>query len=341
MGKEAMNEYYWLGLVFVAVAGLTYVALRRFFRSRHALEERWKQWEEDPEPREPQMVLGSITNALASQLPMSQRARVEIRHSLRTAGYYRPTALVEFTALRAILVLTALVLTAVLALLAPMGQMRPVLLGGAIVAMLCYTLPRLFLILAGRRRRRQIQRGLGYAIDLLSMSLSAGQNTLSALRQVSQELTFTFPALSEELDVVHRQAQLSSLSHALHQLADRVGVPEVRNLALLLIQSERLGADASTALFEFSTYHRTNMRQNAEAQANRTTFWMMFPSVCCLWVAGCIILVGPIYYQFWQQWAETAQRASETQKELNVRANNGQRDAGVAAQPAQPAPINP
>jgi tight adherence protein C len=338
-----MNEYYWLSLLFVAVAGLTYIALRRVLRSRQALEERWRQWEADPEPKEPALVLGPMTTALAAQLPMSRRGRVEIRNALRTAGYYRPTAVVEYAALRAILVVSALVATGLLALLVPDEDVRTVLVGGAIAAMLGYSLPRLYLIVLGRRRRRQIERGLPFAIDLLSLSLSAGQNTLNAVRQVGRELAYSFPALADELDIVHRQARLSSLGHALEQFADRVSVPEVRNLALLLIQSERLGADASTALLEFSTYHRSNLRQNAEAQANRTTFWMMFPSVCCLWVAACIVLIGPIYYQFWQRWATATQLVSETAREMN-KANNGQRNAAVApAGPAapEPAPMNP
>ena len=106
------------------------------------------------------------------------------------------------------------------------------------------------------------------------------------------------PALAEELEIVRQQSVLSSLEHTLAQLAERVAVPEVRNLALLLIQSERLGADASTALLEFSNNQRVNLRQSAEATANRASFWMLFPSVCCLWVAAAIVLIGPMVARF-------------------------------------------
>jgi len=87
----------------------------------------------------------------------------------------------------------------------------------------------------------------------------------------------------------------------LQQLSDRVRVPEVRNLALILVQSERLGTDIGAALMEFSASFRATLKQRAEAQANRASFWMTFPTILCLWVSAAIILIGPLYYEFWKR----------------------------------------
>ncbi len=193
------------------------------------------------------------------------------------------------------------------------------------MAGLGYSVPRAYVALRARKRARQIELGLPFAIDLLTLALSAGQTILAALQQVAGELRHSHPALAEELEIVRQQSAISSLEHTLAQLAERVAVPEVRNLALLLIQSERLGADASTALLEFSNNQRVNLRQSAEATANRASFWMLFPSVLCLWVAAAIVLIGPIYFEFWSQRKVSAEFIRKSQ--LDIRKSNEERAA--------------
>jgi tight adherence protein C len=307
-----MREYYLLSMLFVVVAGITYGLLSLLFRPRRPLDARLapegdgvgEEWSEPP--GEPMLV--------------TQRGQATLQAALRRAGYYRPGSLTRYTTLRAFLVVVPLMLDAAVALLLPTDKLRMALFAGVTLSVLGFSVPRLILSWRSRQRARAIEKALPFAVDLLSVTLSAGQNTLSALRHVSRELRFSHPVLASELDIVHEQARLSSLGHALQQLAERVALPEARNLALLLIQSERLGTDASAALLEFSSHQRTNLRQRAETQANRTTFWMMFPSVCCLWVAGSLVLIGPLYYQFWQGWTEAAQRTNQMKGEVE-RAN--------------------
>src|SRR5947209_3732620 len=169
---------------------------------------------------------------------------------------------------------------------------------------------------------RAVERGLPLAIDLLTLCLSAGQNLLAALQQTTSRLRPTHPVLGQELMIVRQQAELHSLEYALRQWADRVRLPEVRNLALLLIQSEKLGTDAASTLMELSGNFRTTARQRAEAQANRTSFWMLIPSVFCFWVASAIILIGPAYLEFFQQQRRSTQLFNQSRKNIE-RANEG------------------
>ena len=62
-------------------------------------------------------------------------------------------------------------------------------------------------------------------------------------------------------------ARRSTRCHALEQLADRVRVPEVHNMVLILTQSNRLGVDMSSALLEFASNFRTTIRQRADTRA--------------------------------------------------------------------------
>jgi tight adherence protein C len=312
-----MNEMTWLALLFLAVVALTFAALRRLARARQQQAERWKEVEDALEPTPPPKLLGPMADALAAQIPMTRGSLDDLQKSLRNAGFYRATALVSYRALRTLLVLLPLLAGAALALLVPAQHVSTVLLSAAGVAVLGYSVPRVYVALRARKRGREIELGLPFAIDLLTLALSAGQTILGALQQVASELRSTHPALAEELEIVRQQSAISSLEHTLAQLADRVAVPEVRNLALLLIQSERLGADASTALLEFSNHQRVNLRQSAEATANRASFWMLFPSVCCLWVAAAIALIGPIYFEFWNQRKISAEMISKNKIDID------------------------
>jgi len=236
----------------------------------------------------------------------------------------------EYAAVRAVFVFAPLVMTFVVALAVPTEQMGTVLLWGAVAVGLGFSLPRVYVSWRARVRSRQIERGLPLAIDLLTLSLTAGQNLLAALHDVAHELRFTFPDLAQDLAIAHQQAELHSLEHAMTQWSERAHLPEVTNLSLLLIQSERLGTGAASTLIEFSAFLRTSMRQRAEAQANRTSFWMLFPSVFCFWVASAIILIGPAYVEFAQQ----RQRSSVHLNEMKANINRANDRKGVIPPPA-------
>jgi tight adherence protein C len=236
---------------------------------------------------------------LAAMLPALSSTRQELQKLLWTAGYYRPSALTEYLAVRATLVVSALAVTTLLMLLAPPEQLAAVLIGGLVVAGLGFSMPRLILRAHANTRARRLVRGLPLAMDVIGLCLTAGQNLLSSLQQTSRELARSCPDLALELEIVHQQARMHSLEAALLQWAERLDVVEIRSLALLLVQSERLGTDMVATLLEGADSHRTMHRQKVEAQANRTNFWMLFPTLLCLWTASAIVLVGPVYIEFW------------------------------------------
>jgi Flp pilus assembly protein TadB len=139
------------------------------------------------------------------------------------------------------------------------------------------------------------------ALDLINLSLSGGQNVYAALASVSREVEHAFPVLAEELQIVREQAELSNLSLALHRFAERTNITDVRNLAMVLAQTDRLGTDVSAGLMEYAQNLRLTLRHRAEAQANRANFWMIFPTILCLWIPAAMMLFGPVYFQFVKQ----------------------------------------
>ncbi len=300
-----MYEWFFLILLFVVVSGSLFLLLQRGNIRRGRLESRLAGEQTTELGSTPELLLGDLTPALAEQTPMSERDRTELQRELIDAGYYRPTALMEYRALRAVLVFVPLLAAVALAIFFEPSRIPAVIVAGAMLSLLGYSLPRVYLNYVARARTREVERGLPIALDLMTLGLSAGLTILASLRRVARELKSAYPVLAYELEIVAQQAELRSLNHALQQLADRVRIPEVRNLALLLAQSERLGTDIGTALLEFSTSFRATLKQRAESQANKASFWMTFPTILCLWVSAAIILMGPLFYEFWNREQQT------------------------------------
>ncbi len=307
-----MYEWLIISLIFVVVSGSLFLLLQRNNAKRQLLVKRLAHDQTTDLESKPQMLLGELTPAIAQQIPLTEKGRTDLQRELTDAGFYRQTAVTEYVALRTVLLIGPLVVAAVVALFVPPARIPIVALVGLVFALLGYSFPRIFLNYLARIRTRQIERGLPVALDLITLGLTSGLTILASIRRVADELKKAYPILAYELEIVQRQAELRSLEHALQQLSDRVRVPEIRNLALILVHSERLGADIGSTLLEFSSSFRATLKQRAEAQANKASFWMTFPTVLCLWIAAAIILVGPMYYEFWN-------RRTQTQDLLNRR----------------------
>jgi len=247
----------------------------------------------------PELVLGEqLTPALAGTVPMGEENRSALQRDLRAAGYYKPTALIEYAAVRACLIILPLLAAGAFALFTDDPSRLPWIWGaGIITAILGFSLPRIYLFYRAKWRQRQIERGLPVAIDMLTLCLSAGLNVNNSLDRVAGELRSAYPVLGDEFEIVRRQTELRSLDFALIQFADRVNMPQIRNLQVLLTQSENLGTDAVTVLREYSDDLRINMRQRADEMANKAPFKLLFPAYLLAAGAG-ILLIAPAILTF-------------------------------------------
>ena len=260
----------------------------------------------------PDLLLGDMTDPLSEGLPGGSRDQEQVSPLLARAGMYGSKALAEYRAARAVFVLIPLFAAAAAALAVEPRQIVYVVGAGAVLAALGYSLPRVYVAVRGAERTREIERGLPLFADMLSITLLAGQGLPAALKRVNAQLRDSFPQLSEELGIVSRQAELLNLHAAFEQWADRSQSAEVRNFALLLGQCQRLGNDITTALLEYSTHLRSETRQRADARAQRASFWMLFPTIFCLWIPAAVIIVAPVYFEFSEKRAKTREQLEKT-----------------------------
>ncbi|HZZ79960.1 MAG TPA: type II secretion system F family protein [Gemmataceae bacterium] len=292
-----MIDWIILGCIFLVVVGITLAIVRIATGSGRRIDDRLAQAQAQPE-YDDRLLLGELTEPLATLTSPRDDKREALTQELREAGYYRSTALMEYAALRAMLVGFPIIVSVLLAVLVDVSMVPTVIIAGLVVAVLGYSVPRLYVNYRARERSGQIERGLPVAVDLLSLCLTGGQNLLGALGRVSRDLETSYPVLAQELRIVHKHAEMVGLEMALRHFAARTGVQEAKNLSVILTHSERLGSDIATSLLEFAGSFRQTLRQRAEAQANRASFWMLFPTILCLLLPALVLFNAPLVYEF-------------------------------------------
>lgn len=250
------------------------------------------------------MFLGALTSDLAGEPYF--KAPAELRAEMLRAGWYHAGAATEYRAARNLLALFGLAgVMGLLAVSAPPAMPFRMLAGLGVVILLM-SLPRIWLGMAIRSHSRRLEREMPLALELLALGGAAGQTLSFGLEHAARELAATHQAVARDLAIVSAQARMGGLSMALRAWADRQPIPVVRNLCQILDQGLKLGSDVSANLVDYASAHGTELRHQALARASRASFWLLIPSVFCLWVAAMIVMVGPTYLEFTRGRAATA-----------------------------------
>ncbi len=157
---------------------------------------------------------------------------------------------------------------------------------------------RLWLAQAVRRRQQRLRAALPDALDMLVLCLEGGVSFHAAMQRVTDELHAVHPALGEEMSIVQQEILLGlSGGEALRKFAGRCGLPDVRDLSLVLLQSERYGAGLTKALRGFADNVRLQRQQRAEERAHKAGVKILFPTLLCIFPAIFIVLLGPAAMQ--------------------------------------------
>jgi tight adherence protein C len=238
---------------------------------------------------------GPLARTLAASIPQSAQEKTGIERELRQAGNYEPHALIRYLATRNGLLLALIVATlgAVAGVLDQPRAMAIAMMLGLLFFAIVYGLPRLYLQSLASRRVDRILRGLPDALDMLTMCVTSGLPLREALPHVAVETAATHPEVSTELKIIQRQSEAGSMAHALRQFAERTGAPDIRSLAAIVSQTERLGTNVALAIRDYADNVRRTRRQRAEERAGKVQVKMMFPVVLCLAPPVYMILCGP------------------------------------------------
>ncbi|MEW4456217.1 type II secretion system F family protein [Bremerella sp. JC817] len=240
--------------------------------------------------------LGIFTKLFAYMVPIANESRDKLQTELVQAGHYGRYAAEDYLALRNAAVFAWLIFMAVAAVLTiddGAATQQTYLIAGGIVLAMIWGLPRVILSTTASARVRRIRYGLPDALDMITMTVSAGMPLQRAIKHVSRELHSSHNDLACELTILEGQASARSLDYALKEFAKRVDEPDVTALSTLIHHAERLGGNVAAAFHEFADSIRESRRQRAEEEGNRTSVKLLFPVIFFLTPPIYVLLLGP------------------------------------------------
>lgn len=239
------------------------------------------------------------------QKPVFNKSRVVIERNIIAAGMEGLISATEIMALRIVMPVTLgipwlLLIYSVVSTnpASILGKMAPVLyvLGPLLLAVA----PRSWLARAVKTRHRSIQRSLPFVLDLLTLSVEAGMDFMTALQRNVERARIN--PLTEELMRVIREIQLGhTRREALRAMSERVNLQEIRAVVNSLVQADELGVSIGSILRIQSEQIRQRRFEHAEKLANEAPVKMLGPLLLFIFPGVFLILLGPILYQAAQQ----------------------------------------
>jgi tight adherence protein C len=154
-----------------------------------------------------------------------------------------------------------------------------------------FNLPDLWLRQTIKKRQKEIQRFMADAIDILAISVEAGQGFDGALATLSARKK---NALTAEFDRFRLEVQAGKgRREAFRDLALRTGVEDLMSFVAAMIQADQLGIGVSQVLKAQSEELRIKRRQRAEEKARQAPIKMLFPLIFLMFPSLFIVILGP------------------------------------------------
>lgn len=167
---------------------------------------------------------------------------------------------------------------------------------GMLLLFVCFLYPTVWIRKVVRLRHLQILKALPNVLDLLTLSVEAGKDFLTALRDIMGRRKVD--ALGEELKRALHEIQLGKQrQRALKEMALRVQHPELTSIVNAIIQADELGVSIGQLLRIQGDQLRSKRFSRAEKLANEAPVKILMPVVLFIFPSVFIILMGPILLQ--------------------------------------------
>ena len=223
----------------------------------------------------------------------ANRSSGGLRQNLARAGYFGQTAAAVYLGAKMLCFVTGLGIFGLAASASAFSTPLKIALVSC-GAMLMFFLPNV--IVGSRRdaRRKEMQRHLPDAIDLLEICVTAGMGLDMAWKSVAVDIRRVSTTLADEMELTNLEISLgASRAVAMRHMSERTGVEEISSLVALLVQSDRFGASVVDSLRVFAKTMREIRTQRAEESAEKMAVMMLFPMVLFIFPALLIVMVGP------------------------------------------------
>ena len=227
-------------------------------------------------------------------LPAKGKDLSSARERLIHAGYRSRQAATIFFVIKLTLGLVFPILVIIGARFNPIYPTLNVIIVAIAASFLGMLLPNMVLDKLFHNRQDILRKGFPDVLDLLVICVESGLGLNAAIQRVSKELAVSHPILADELGIVNDEIRAGvPRNQALHNLASRTGLPDIKGLVSTLSQSIRLGTSVSDTLRIYSEEFRDKQMQRAEEKAAMIGTKLIFPLVFCIFPAFFVIAVGP------------------------------------------------
>jgi tight adherence protein C len=248
--------------------------------------------------------LKAVLQAFGERMEEGRKDTSAIRQFLLQAGYTDPNSVAIYWASRVTL---AAGLTVGALLLLPLAGVSAIqtMMGVLWLGAMGWVGPVFYVRKKLKSRQKEIQRAMPDMLDMLVVCVEAGLGLNQALVRVADEIDHVSMVMSEQLALVNLEMRAGTArDDALKNLADRTGLPDIKSLVGMLIQTDRFGTSVADALRVHADTMRTKRRQRAEEAAAKTTIKLVFPLVLFVFPAMFVVVLGPsviaIYRMFTQ-----------------------------------------
>jgi tight adherence protein C len=211
----------------------------------------------------------------------------KLKREIQAAGYYRltPRALVGYQ------VLAASLGAAYGLLLDVVPYISGPILDTILFAGVGWVIPITLVRRKGRHRLDGIDRALPDVIDLIVVSVEAGQGFAQALQTAAAR---TPGALGDELRLTLQEQRFGlPTDRSLENLHARADTPNMRTFVRGVVQGERLGVSIGNIMRNIARETRLRRRAAAQERAQKTTVKILFPLVFLILPSLFIVLLGP------------------------------------------------
>jgi tight adherence protein C len=156
--------------------------------------------------------------------------------------------------------------------------------------------PTSWLKYARNLRHRSMQKALPYVLDLMTLSVEAGLDFMTAIRKIIEKRVMD--PLGEELLRVFHEIQVGKTRRqALRDMGLRVDQPDLSSVVSALVQADELGVSLGTILRIMADQMRMKRFQRAEKLAYEAPVKMLGPLLLLIFPAVMLFLLGPILAQ--------------------------------------------
>ena len=230
--------------------------------------------------------------------PSFAKVRDTADRKLVAAGFEGLLSGREFAAIKILMpIVCGAFLFATLRVVAAFAPQSPIAANSEVALLLgiafFYFFPLLWLSRTLKARHTAIQRAMPFVLDLLTLSVEAGMDFMSALQRNCERRRLD--PLNEELIRMSREIQVGIPRRvALRNMAQRVDLADLRSVAHSLIQADELGVSIGAILRIQSDQMRSRRFDRAEKLANEAPVKMLAPLMLFIFPAVFIILLAPI-----------------------------------------------